>query len=278
MQRNGSIVHLSNRGWAMNLILRAAGSAGVSLLLSATGFAQSRGGHVARPVQMRPAPIVAHPVVAARSFVAHAPVAVQTLPTGRAPIAAHLRSPHVTVINNGNSSRVATPRFEDADSSQVPGLGFDFIHLAAVNRGRNHRVHRAPFVTTPFFGFPFFSDFSAVPPAQAAPPQVIVVQQPISGQGEDADEEIAPRQARRNYSAPTAEASSDPEPLHEAGEYVIVKRDGGLAFAVAFSVQGGQLIYITREGLQHSMALSAVDLTATQQMNEQRGTPIHLPA
>ncbi len=221
--------------------------------------------------------MVARPAVAAPSVIAHAQAAMQTPSANRAPITAHSR-PRVTVISNGNSSRVLTPQFVDADPFPVPGFGFDFIHLAAVNRGRNNRVRRTPFATIPFFGFPFFSDFSAVPPAQAAPPQVIVVQQPVPGQGEDADEEISPRQARRSYFAAAPEASSDPEPLHEAGEYVIVKRDGGLAFAVAFSVQGGQLIYITREGLQHTMALSTIDLTATQQMNEQRGTPIHLPA
>ena len=252
----------------MGIVARTASAAAALLLVCAAGQAQSRGAHMARPI-----PVVTRS--AAPPAVFHSSAPAQTMTVRSVPVNARSRNARVTVINPAGTRQVF-----DTDSFQVPGLGFDFVHLAAINAGR-HRMFRGTnfgnFGSFPFVEFPLFSEpFGGVTP-QAAPPQVIVVQQPVPMQGEDNDAEATPRQGRRRYLAPAPEASPDPEPVHEAGEYVLVKRDGGLLFAVAFSVRGGQLNYITREGFRRTVALSAIDADATQQMNEQRGTPIHLP-
>ena len=67
-------------------------------------------------------------------------------------------------------------------------------------------------------------------------------------------------------------------PLPDAAEYVFVRRDGGLVFAVAYSWDNGTLRYITRDGLRLSVKQGALDMEATQQFNEQRGVEFRLPA
>jgi hypothetical protein len=70
-----------------------------------------------------------------------------------------------------------------------------------------------------------------------------------------------------------------PAPQHETEEYVFVRRNGTVFFAVAYSWDsGGTLRYVTREGLRHIISADALDLGATQQFNEQRGLNFHLPA
>ena len=61
-------------------------------------------------------------------------------------------------------------------------------------------------------------------------------------------------------------------------EYVFVKRDGTLIFAVAYSWINDRLQYVTREGIRRTIPRNTLDLDATQQFNDQRGVPIQLPA
>ncbi len=105
-----------------------------------------------------------------------------------------------------------------------------------------------------------------------------VIQQPVPQQQQEDDAAMASRRGRSAYAAPVSTAPPDAEPVHDASEFVFVKRDGGLLFAVAFSVQSGQLNYITHEGIQRTVPLAALDADATRRMNEERGTLIRLPA
>ena len=69
------------------------------------------------------------------------------------------------------------------------------------------------------------------------------------------------------------------EPLPpEQTEYVFVRQDGSLIFAVAYSLINDRLQYVTAEGLRRTIPLNTLDLGATQQFNEQRGVSIRLPA
>jgi len=257
------------------MTLRTASLAVGILTACAVGQAQVRGARTTRsaPVATRSA---------APRVVGHSPATVRTVALARVPMTTRSSNGQITIINNVNSTPLVTPQFFDADDFPVPGLGFDFAHLAAINAGRHHRRFRgttfANFGGFPFVEFPFFSDSSGIAPVQAAPPQVIIVQQPVPQQAEDDDAEVTPRRGRRLYSAPAPEAPADAAPGRAAGEYVLVRRDGGLLFAVAFSLQGGQLNYVTREGLRRTVALAAIDAEATEQMNEQRGMTVRLPA
>jgi hypothetical protein len=161
---------------------------------------------------------------------------------------------------NGNSG--------GTDLQNVPGLGFDYPHLAAVSG--NRRIRNGRFGGG---GFPFgFSGFLLSPP--------VIVEEAPGPESQDVVEEDAPQNSveapRVRHSRPArviaeAEPLGPPAPVPDAPEYVFVRRDGGLVFAVAYSWDQGTLRYVTREGLRRSIAGDTLDLDATHQFNEQRG-------
>jgi hypothetical protein len=86
--------------------------------------------------------------------------------------------------------------------------------------------------------------------------------------------------AYQGYDAPGPSTIS-PEPavaapVPDIGEFVFVKRDGGIFFASMFTVTGGQLRYVTPEGIRHTLPMSEIDASATEQMNEARGTTVQI--
>lgn len=167
----------------------------------------------------------------------------------------------------------------------VPGFGFDFEHLAAIqgpSRGRFGRGgrDRGGFFTPLFFGglpyypydYPYDSDYpndTAVPDnyTGAAQPPIFIVPQPQPSTSASAD---APsRQA--------ATPQTPPPPPPELGQLILVRSDGEVLLAVAFTVRNGQLTYITNEGTKRSFPVSELDKQATQQMNDANGTSVSLP-
>ncbi|SRR5712692_717028 len=164
----------------------------------------------------------------------------------------------------------------------VPGLGFDYAHLAAVTR--NLRVSDISVLSTAQ-RLALARSLTPVVPFGGAfiptPAQVIVVQQPpvvVVQQSAMPEDELEPV-ARTRPAQPreTVEPARAPEPLHDAGEFVLVRRDGRLVFAVAFFAESDQLTYITREGVRRALPLAELDIETTRRMNEERGTTIHLP-
>ncbi len=181
-------------------------------------------------------------------------------------------------LSTGNSS--------PADSTLgVPGLGFDFPHLAAISAGLGNNPSRpfhpagrqgqASFTPILFWGYPYYSedaggdqpDEPAAQPAQAQPqPQIIVIQQPAP-QPQDTDS----ASDAGNAPAPVAEAAAlNPD----AGNFILVRRDGRILFAAVFSVVGTQLQYVTPGGIRRTLEMVDLDADATQQMNEARGTTV----
>ena len=55
-----------------------------------------------------------------------------------------------------------------------------------------------------------------------------------------------------------------------------MQRDGNVIHAVAFSVEGNRVIYITTDGLRRSVPLDQIDVSVTEQRNAERGTILHL--
>ncbi len=158
----------------------------------------------------------------------------------------------------------------------VPGLGFDFAHLAAISRGFRVHFSSQRFLPLTSLSLPFFPAFFQAPPEVIVvqQPPVVIVQQPAAV--EDSPDE-SPRPRARARPAESAEAAQPSEPPHELGEFVLVRRDGRVVFAVAFSAEGDRLVYVTREGVRRSLPLAELDLDTTQRMNEERGTTLHLP-
>jgi hypothetical protein len=172
-------------------------------------------------------------------------------------------------------------------NSGVPGLGFDFPHLAAISGGLHgsssfrfgHEGHHRQGSFVPiFFGeYPYYSEDTGYDqPEQQTDqqpqpqPQIIVIQQPVPArQVADSLSNVA------NDTAPEIAAQSGLA-VHDVGDFILVRRDGRILFASVFSVVGSQLQYVTPEGIRHTVAVSDIDADATQQMNEARGTTVQI--
>jgi hypothetical protein len=178
----------------------------------------------------------------------------------------------VRIIRRNNSNPFG---FNGTDFQDVPGLGFDYPHLAAISG--NRRLHGPRFGFGNSFGFGggfLFGPSVVVEEVPAAEPQPTIIEEEVA---DDAPSE-APRRARasRAVSEPQPERAAAPDPDPE--QFVFVRRDGGLVFAVAYTWENGTLRYVTPEGLRRSMGRDALDLDATQQFNEQRGLNFRGPA
>jgi hypothetical protein len=169
--------------------------------------------------------------------------------------------------------RIDIPEFS-SDSNSVPGLGFDYSHVAATHpngvKGRHHRNDGAVL-------FPFFDGGYFVPTG----PGLVEDAQGEGPQTENAEEEenSGPvERPARTRSADRLPALGPPAPQRDVPEYIFVRRDGTVFFAVAYSWDKGALRYVSSEGLRRSVARDTLDLDATQQFNEQRGMTFRAPA
>jgi len=180
-----------------------------------------------------------------------------------------------------NVRRVSTTHFANnqmgvrANCSSAPGFGFDEAHLAATCGPGPHGVRGGAFAS-PFF-FPFFEGGFYVPGAAAGADESAAGE---SGQPETTESEN--RDRGRRYRVTEAETVPPVEPARaepaDNDEFVFVRRDGTVFFAVAYSWEKGTLRYINSQGLRHTVTQDALDLDATKQFNEQRGLNFRLPA
>jgi hypothetical protein len=211
-----------------------------------------------------------------RSAISARPVVRSTPASPRVGIAPRMAHPtgwnHTTRHNNNFSTDPVFPNGGfTTDEGAVPGLGFDYPHFFAThpNAGRHFR-HDSGFVI-PFIdgGFylpvPMYADQGG--PAPQADESEAANQPPPVDQSP----------ARDSSSSSSSRMRSEPLPPEQT-EYVFVRQDGSLIFAVAYSLINDRLQYVTAEGLRRTIPLNALDLNATQQFNEQRGVSIRLPA
>jgi len=235
-----------------------------------------------------PAMSGAHAFVASRPMaVAHAaPVrsAVPARPVVRsAPASTRLGAPPRTAHPTGwnrpttrHTNFSTDPVFPNGgfstDGNGVPGLGFDYPHFFAVhpNAGRHHFRHDSGFVI-PFIDGGFYL------PVPIEADQGTAAPQPEDSSA--ANQPAPPEQtsARDSDSYPRSRMRSEPLPPEQT-EYVFVRQDGSLIFAVAYSLINDRLQYVTAEGLRRTIPLNTLDFAATQQFNAQRGVSIRLPA
>lgn len=169
-------------------------------------------------------------------------------------------------------------------NTNTPGLGFDFPHLAALNHDLGVRaiidpvtqhelaiseqlLNRERGAATASAFIPFFggADYSEPVAYQQQPPQIIVLQQPA--QQTQPEEETAP---------PATSAAPEEPPLPPVGEFVLVLRSGKQIKAVAFTHQDDVIVYVTADGARNSFPIAELDVAATEQINQQHGTPLKL--
>jgi hypothetical protein len=191
---------------------------------------------------------------------------------GRAPMSAVRIAPAVRLapLASGRVGTSLNPNF--APINGVPGLGFDFQHLAAVRplvRDRFGREHRQ-FTPIIFAGLPYYASFDTGAPYY------------YSGDSQQED-------SAQPYAAPLypvgglspaeqpAVATQPASPVQELAPLVLVRRDGQVLFVVAFAVSGDRLTYITSEGTRRSFPVAELDKDSTRQMNDVNGTTVSLP-
>ncbi|HKE09312.1 MAG TPA: hypothetical protein VKB48_15895 [Candidatus Acidoferrum sp.] len=248
----------------------------LAFLLPSIGQAQHPGGTAASGVHVSaaPAPMVApHIVPSVRPAVsAPRPVGQPGRVSPRLPAAP--RTTHPAGWNTGAHRRTTHGPREFRNNNlvcngfPVPGLGFDFPHFFATHPNfQGNCFGLGSGFIVPFLDGGFYL------------PSVVPGEQPAS-QAEPEGEAEADRQPPAGEPA-TRETFTPRDktlPVPAQQEYVFVKRDGTLIFAVAYSWINDRLQYVTQEGIRRTIPRDTLDLAATQQFNDQRGVPIQLPA
>jgi len=128
----------------------------------------------------------------------------------------------------------------------------------------------------PFF-FPFFDGGFSVPGSPVAAEDGSAAETPLP-EATDAEVRETDRRYRTPQPAPAPAAETASSAASDNEEFVFVRRDGTVFFAVAYTWDRGTLRYITPQGLRHTVTKDALDLDATREFNEQRGMNFRLPA
>lgn len=268
----------------------------VSLLLASPGVLFAQGKAVApvaaRPVMVAPRVVVQtpHPVTRAGGPVG-TPVAringggvVGVRPAKRAtyPVSANRGAYNPPFQFNDFNNE------DEGDFYPTPGLGFDMTHLAATRGQRAVGFHRRPGGIVGFGGgYLFYPGTEIVEqPAMSSEEQGAVetddsaTSEPVSNMSRrnSRSSSYSMEQRRAMEAPPVTSVDTVETPQREPEQYVFVKRDGTLFFAVGYSWDKGFLRYITQDGLRKSVESNSIDLNATQQFNEQRGLSFRLPS
>jgi hypothetical protein len=228
-------------------------------------------------------PISRGATVAPRAVVSAAHAGTATaVPGPRIVVRSNVPRPRVGTPILRNARRI-TPRSRIAenefgmrsDCSSAPGFGFDAVHQSATCGSSGTGSLRRG-LQVPFF-FPLFDGGFLLPSSPAAVEESSPAETP---QPEVIDSEVRERGRRYRITEPAAPAAVEAASSAPADndEFVFVRRDGTVFFAVAYSWEKGTLRYITSQGLRHTVTQEALDLDATRQFNEQRGLNFRLPA
>ena len=262
--------------------------------LPAMAYAQGRGGGRGMSGGM------SHPAMASSGFshpaMAAPHMAMRAFPATSARSSAGFRAyPGVRYVRTRSGAIVARPVVRQTMaartarssrpilSEDVPGLGFDYAHVAAVHpRGNfgHDRGHGRGRFNNQFVGayFPFYGGGYYLP---LYPDDDMDYDQPAAADAQQVDtgepEPVQEEDAQPSSDRVPRSSSAAPARAQDSDEYVFVRRDGTLFFATAFAWENGSLRYITKEGLRRTVSLDQLDLHATQQFNEQRGLNFRLP-
>jgi hypothetical protein len=63
----------------------------------------------------------------------------------------------------------------------------------------------------------------------------------------------------------------------DLAQLILVRRDGQVLKAVAFTITGDRVTYITPEGMRRSFAVAELDKDSTREKNDGDGTTLALP-
>jgi len=244
--------------------LVALSGAALLLALALPGSAQSRGGArssggmsrgfsgVSRPPAARVAPRMASPVT--RSFAPRSAVRTRSFNSIR-PAGNRFGHDHHGHRRHAGYALYPFPGYPGYYYYYPFDYGYDSGFATAYDTGNDNGYGNAygnvPDDTTQQ---PTYAQQPIYPPQ----PEPYAVEQPAP----------AP-----NQYAVAAPAAPQPDP----GEFILVRKDGRVVLASAFTLTGDQLIYITREGLRRSFPVAELDKDTTRKMNDAYGTTLVLP-
>jgi hypothetical protein len=165
-----------------------------------------------------------------------------------------------------------------SDDSTVPGLGFDYSHVAATRPGGAHRRRdRDRGFNDGAILFPYGSGYFVSTGTDVVGDGGDV---PVAEEEQPEDQGVPDDRPARTRSVDRMPAAADyepPAPQPDVPEYVFVRRDGTVFFAVAYSWEQGALKYVSAQGQRRTVARDTLDINATQQFNEQRGMNFRAP-
>jgi hypothetical protein len=168
-------------------------------------------------------------------------------------------------------------------ATSVPGLGFDYTHLAARERNIGVRAlidpvtqhqlalerqarRAVPAIAAPAIFIPISNVVIVQPPPVVVVESPPVAQAPTPAAGAEEPAKKYPEEAAAAVSAPPRELE----------EILLIRRDGSALKVVAFSANATRLTYVTRDGARRSLALAELDLEATTLANEERGVVLRI--
>lgn len=170
----------------------------------------------------------------------------------------------------------------------VPGLGFDYAHIAALDRDLDIKAVIDPetewrlavaervlrdtggFSSPGYYlldgGGTYVMPAEPVSPTtepqqESQQPQIIVLQEPA--------------QKAAEQSTPAVETQPS-APVPDVGNFTLVLRDGKKIQVIAFTRAGDRIVYITSDGARHTVAASDLDAKATERINQDSGTQFTL--
>jgi len=178
-------------------------------------------------------------------------------------VASHLNRTYASrsfARTRGLNSRVATSRpWRD--------------HHGRWHRGRGIYIYGAGYPGYYYYPYDYGFDYGFGDDSYDTAQQSAYSQQPVYSQEPEQYAVEQPAPAPVQYAAPAPVA-----PLPDVGEFILVRKDGQVVLASAFTFSGDRLTYITREGLRRSFPVAELDKDATRQMNEASGTTVVLPS
>jgi hypothetical protein len=229
-----------------------------------------------RPVQaVRPNRIVRGPVAA------RAPA--RNVQQVTASPAQAVSVPDFSIFPNGSNGFIF-PGATSFDLGQllnnVPGLGFDYEHVGALNWNFAEQAFINPVTQQEIALSERLGRFSggfggAFLPFWGGG----YVEEPVSDQQQQqppAADEQQPAPSPESENEASAPDEEQAAPLPDIGEFVLVLHNGNQIKAVAFTRQNDQIVYISKDGIRSSFPASHLDVEATQQLNRQRGTPLQI--
>jgi hypothetical protein len=263
---------------------KIAGIGLAGLALSFSVCAQQRGGMAGAPIA-RPgivgSPVSVEHLAPVRGLAVARPAVHPAQPRLRTAVPRKVGHPApgtAPLGSIGTASRFLTPNrgsfsFPGDSGYPVPGLGFDYPHYFATHPNANRHQGSFDGAVFPFVGggiylpIPVYEEASVNPAAEP-------VEEAANAENSEPATEPAGRDAEL---APRVRVRAEPKPA-PVSEYVFVKRDGTVFFAVAYSVTNAKLQYVTQDGLRRMVPIDTLDLDATEQFNEQRGLSFRAPA